>query len=459
VAEFSVLFACNILVLVLILRWRGLTSAEGIGIAFLLLSVVSDGFALLGTVALDPTWADYARGRMAAEVIPTLVHIFALILFAGGLALTDPIPRVAPRAVATADLSRIRIAGWTLTLVGLGMKLLALYIWGVHSLSEYLDRLLEYDISVRKFGFLDQGVTVAVFGLVLLVVANEDRRLRQALLMIAALGVALLLSTSKSGIVLVLLPFYVLSRLFSPKTLRAWSRPSVVFLVVIVFCLGLGMKAQIKYLGLRRIDLSAANILDVARATVLVRFSGQGLYSGYSFLVNRIIEDPTMALNGNVTLATFTGVVPRFIWTDVLLTEKPEHPFHAAGELVNERHVVDVNGNDAATFVGAAFADAGLFSLIPTMVLGGMLIGWLRKTWGNNRQQIFLAIGYAYFACAFGPSMAESGFLSLIYFVIWGLAVSLLVWIAEQVVVTLRLPGSHAEGLLYSSGGGSFVRS
>jgi hypothetical protein len=426
---FVLLFLVNVLLLGGIIRWRGLNSAEGLGLAFVALIVVSDGLALFGTVLFNIGGVDYALGRMRAEVVPTVVHIFAIALFGLGLGIVDL--RATPIQHELTDTERhyLSITGGAFTIVGLGMKVGAIYLWGAHSLSSYLDNLYVYDFRAREYSFLDQGVQIAAFGLVMLAIAQKENRVRQAMYLLGSLGVSMVLSLSKSGVIAVALPFYLLASTFSRSTLRAFTRPAMIFAGAMIFFVGLGIKTQVKYRGLNLTKLDPALVTEMAKQTIQARFSSAGLYRKYSYTVTRIMDDPTMALDGASTLGIVQGVIPRFVWREIFGMEKPPHPFYAKGLLVNEDLHVDLWANDAPSLVGIAFSDAGFLSLIPTMLLGGMLLAFVRVVWLARGRHVLTVIGYLYFASQFGgPTLAESGFLNFLYFLAWSLALVMLSW-------------------------------
>ena len=409
--------------------------------AFLALAVGSDGLVLLGAYWLEWDSTSYVINRMRAEIIPTMVHLLGLAGLAVGLALSDPTAVPIARQLNKSERTFLGVTGWTLIVTGLSMKLAAMHLMGISNLLEYLDQLYVYDTSIREFGFLDQGVALAVFGIVLLVVNYEGKLVRQATLLMVGMAIALVLSTSKSGLLLLAVPFYILTRTLSPKTLKAWSRLPVIAVVGTLFIIGLGIKAQIKYGGLDKIDATSENVIDVAQATIQARFSGSGLYKGYTHLVNRLLEDPSKRLDFAVAAEVFSGVVPRFIWNEFLSAEKPEHPFHAKGELIHEDYIVDEYGNDAPTLVGFAFADSGFWSLVLYLTLGGMMLGAIRKFAVSRNRNVLVLIGYAYFAALLGPSLAESGFTNILYDGAWGGIVIVIPWAVVKILSAIKLVG------------------
>jgi hypothetical protein len=415
--------------------------------AFLALLVGSDGINLLGIYWFDASRSTYAVDRMQAEIVPTMVHIFGLVLFVMGLAAVNP--RISPiqRKLTEGDKHNLEVAGWVLATAGLAMKILAMYLWGVGSLLDYLDQLYDYDTSTRTFGFLDQGVAVTAFGMVLLTIRYEGRRGLQGALLMTSIVVSMFLSTGKSGLFHVAIPFYLIASALSRQTLKVWTRLPVLVVVGVLFIAGLGIKTDVKYSGLAKVDVTPDHLVYVAWLTVSQRLSESGLYRGYSNLVNRIIEDPSLQLNFEVASGIVTGVVPRFIWSYVLSREKPDHPFHAKGELVSDDYNVDPFGNDAPTFVGSAFSDAAFWSLVPYMIIGGFMLGIIRKVATASNHHILLLIGYMYFSSRLGMSLAESGFLNIMYDAIGAVFLMVFIW----AVIEIRTIGGGSKRFLTNS--------
>jgi hypothetical protein len=63
------------------------------------------------------------------------------------------------------------------------------------------------------------------------------------------------------------------------------------------------------------------------------------------------------------------------------------------------------------------------------MLLGGMVLAFLRVMWLAPNRHIITMTGYFYFAAQFGgPTLAESGFLNFLYFLAWSFALVALLW-------------------------------
>ncbi|MHB9111377.1 MAG: hypothetical protein ACYC4D_01935 [Thermoleophilia bacterium] len=420
---YLVLALLNISLLLLIIRWRGLFSPEGIGIAYLTLLVASDFFGLLLSWGLEGA-EGLAPRRMEEEIYPSAIHILGVLSLAIGLFAAGK-PR--PKHYQLPD-HKLRFVGLGLTLIGIVMKLSAMVIGGVRNPFAYLNNLYLYDSSVRELGFLDQGVLIAILGLALTAAGYRERRMIQGVAIFCALVIGFMLSVSKSSIMGVLVVFLIVSEILHPKGIRYWMRSRWVMLLLVLFIVGLGVKTQIKYQGVESIDYSPGTVVEIATTTVMLRIGPSGLHEGYTNLVNRISEEPWQQFRGTVVEGTVLGVVPRFIWNNIFDLEKPEHPFHAKGYLINTRFMGDELGNDAPTLVGFAFADFGISSVVVYLFVGGWLLGLIRRMGEASTSSIPSVVAFLTFINGFSFSFAESGFLNLFYYLGLSASVGFLAW-------------------------------
>ena len=102
---------------------------------------------------------------------------------------------------------------------------------------------------------------------------------------------------------------------------------------------------------------------------------------------------------------------------------------------------MDEYGNDAPTLVGFAFADSGFWSLGLYLTLGGMMLGAIRKFAVSRNRNVLVLIGYAYFAALLGPSLAESGFMNILYDGAWGGIVIVISWALVKLRSAIKLVG------------------
>lgn len=431
---FLFLSSANVLLIIKIIRSRGIASVEGIGLIFLLLYLLS--FAVPSLLAAITSFRqdeiDLIDQVFEDAAWPLLVHFVGLLAFFSGLSMAKigPDDLLRENQPISSDLSHYIIG---LLFVGLGMKVLALYLGGFENIFSYLDNLYDYDISARTYGLLDLGTNIALFGCCIATIHFQRNAAAQLFWVLTGVLLGLLLSTSKSGILHMLLPLFFLAKLMSPLTISRFTRWYVVLPGIAIFLATLGLKGQVKYLGFEGVDWSPLVIIEFAWFVLTQRVSASGLFSGFVNLVNRVTENSSLQLGGAALEGTFSGVIPRFVWVNFFDMEKPDHPFRGLGELLHPEFLVDMNATDAPLFVGYAFIDFGWISLIAYSLVGGMILGYSRKLAsliGGNR----VLFAYVIFAVGFGPSMAEGGFLNMLYYLGLGFIVYLICLLSEYLV-------------------------
>ena len=401
---FAFLVSLNIIMMLFIIRWRGTASCEGIASVIVLIYLSSYALPMLaytgnGLISLAVGLASYSALKHDVMHIPDVMK---------------------PSIIKYAYL---------LMAIGLLMKMAAIYLSGIGGLYGYFNELYEYDIKVRKFGFLDQGLNIAEFGCALLIVLLENNVRAQAFWSLVGILLALTLSISKSGSFLFFLPLYVLAKYFSEKTLRYWVRVRFVIPMFLLFFVALGIKTQVKYFGLNDVEFSMEAIAGFSTEVIETRASGNGLFSGFVNLVNRTYDDEQLTLHGNLLKTMFTGLIPRFLY-ETAGAEKPEHPFKAMGAVLRNDYTIDENSNDAPTLVGAEFADFGVASMVAYLLVSGMLLSLLRK-YSEQHRNIAVPIAHAFFVSSFGMAFGESGIASIFYYLIISIGVFLVYFLLQ----------------------------
>lgn len=416
----NALTLANLLLIYLVIRRRGLWSPEGLGLGLLSVAVASDWIGLHWYLATSEYSFDHGA-EVALRLYPGVVLGAGLLALALGL-FVFPADRNYPgHSIKAAELSA---CGKALFVLGLAMKLYAIYAWGFSSIFEYIANTYSYDVQKQGGGFLDQGLLLATMGVLLIMSTSSTSKFRRMILGFVILAISFLLSSSKSGLNTAIIAAVVVFSAIEPKLLREVRRPLTFALIACVFFLGLGIKTQIKYGGTQLSTVGQITFSEIAESSALSlssRFSAFGNYRGFCNLVTRIDSNPELKLNGRATEHLLAGWVPRFLWPD-----KPEHPFHAAGLLVNDAFVVDQYGNDAPTLVGSAFADFGFWGAIATLFLGGLFLGWVRRGYSANcAQNSSWIVAWCFFTIQMGMALPESGFLGVIYYAIFAVVVGL----------------------------------
>jgi len=418
---FIVLFSIILILIIWIIHWRGLFSAEGLGMAFLFLGVASDGIGLLIIHILNLNLVDI-ESELQLRFLPNIVLTIGLLSFFVGLLVSNP-----NRKSINYDLSekskknkqKIIATGYFLIIMGLFMNIYTLYSWGFRSIQDYFSGLYMYSAMKRGGGFMDTGLSIAILGLSLLVAVSNSWR-KQIFFILIILFISFILSTSKSGINTALIILFFTLYVFNKNLLKQIFKPLPLIVLFVIFFIGLGIKTQIKYGSTSgsSVSYSKTDILKVSTAVIGRRYGPFGLYRGYSFMVNRLVENPSLFFGTKIIESTVTGWIPRFVWVN-----KPEHPFHARGDLINEDRSIDIYANVAFTFAGYSFADNGYLSLVLYSLMGGFILGLIRKIIAlQNKHPFPFILGYIFFSTHMSNSIAETGFLSLFYFIVFSSA-------------------------------------
>lgn len=421
--EFIGLFVINLILIAWIIRWRGVFSTEGLGMVFLFLLVASDAFGLLMICILNPNSMDI-ESELQLRFLPNIVLTIGLLSFFVGLLISDPNRRKSLNYDLSEKSKKIRqkiiITGYFLAFLGLFMKLSVLYSAGFRSLGAYFSGMYMYQAQMTQGEFMHSGLNIAILGLSLLVAAYSDKWRKQIFLILVILFISFIFSLSKSGIAAALIILFFTIHVFNRKVFKRFFKPLPLIILFVIFLIGLGIKTQFKYGVLSEGNKISYNKEDILKTSLFVigrRFGPFGLYRDYSFMVNRLIEDPSLFFGTKVIESTVTGWIPRFVWAN-----KPEHPFHARGDLTNENRSIDIYANVAPTFSGFAFADSGYLSLILYSLMGGFILGLTRKIVAAQGKYPFpFILGYVFFSVQLSVSISETGFLNLFYYIVFSM--------------------------------------
>lgn len=421
----------NLILMVWIILWRKFFSAEGLGMAFLLLMVASDAFGLLMIYILNPSLAD-VKSELQLRFLPNIVLTIGLLSFFVGLLISDPNRRKSLHCDLSRKNKKIRqkiiATGYFLAFLGLSMKLFVLYSAGFRSIGDFFSGMYMYQAQITQGEFMHIGLNVAILGLSLLIAAYNNKRIKQIFFILAIIFISFVFSLSKSGIITALIILFFTIHVFNKEAFKRFFKPLPLIILFVIFLIGLGVKTQIKYEVLSegsKISFNKETILNTSLSVIGRRFGPFGLYRGYSFMVNRLVEAPSLFFGKKIIESTITGWIPRFFWPD-----KPSPPFHARGDLTNEDRSIDIYANVAPTFAGFAFADAGYFSLIPYLLMGGFVLGLIRRTVTTKSKYSFpFVLVYIFFSTQMSGSLSETGFLNLFYYIALSAALLLAVFI------------------------------
>lgn len=399
------LFLLNIALIVLMIRWRGFVSFEGLGLALLAVLLVSDYFPLLNNLN---SAEELTRVVLDSRIYPSIIHFIGLLSLAAGLAVIDLKPIPLTKVFSSKERKSIVNIGYFFVIIGLVMKLLSLYGEGVTSIATFNQNLIEYVTAQRKWGgFLDEGL--AIFSLGMFFIAAQQKIIRRQVFLFGLVsGVTFAISASRGGIIGIVLLFYAVLWIFNTESLKRWLNPLVITGFVLLVLLTAGYKSQARSRP-DMIDLSYSELYLWGVERFADRFSDVGLYDGYSNYVNRVSENSDSAKNGEILAYSLTSWIPHLIYKD-----KPVHPFRAVGDLVYRDYRVSDADVSAVTLVGTAYADYGVISTILYLFVYGLVLGGLRKITTGPKAGMITFAWYLHFVFIDGYSnFIHGGILNL----------------------------------------------
>lgn len=409
--------ALNAVLLYRFVLWRGWVSFEGLGGVLLLVVIASDFVALTIGWAVTPYPAEIGH-ELRARVYPTLVHAAGILAVAVGLWLVDPHPEPVRRELTDADRERLAQYATLLIILGLGMKTVSLYVAGVRSIVQYLTQMYFFTVYQAKFGgFLDKGPVIANLGIAVLAATRGPRVVRQVPYVLAMGAVGFGLTTSRADLLGAILTYLVVVAVLNRAMLREAMRHRATLtvtaaLMVVLVLLNSGIKSELRVRTEDRppTPTSLSSTFAMAGQLFAARFSAEGLFDGYSNLVNRLEESPGRFFDGAVGRYTLTAWVPYVIYRD-----KPQHPFRATGDLIYDDYHSIMEDVSAPTLVGSAYADYGPASVLFYLIVYGVALGAIRRVATRRSSPILLLLWYLHFTHVDGgTNIIHGGILNLI---------------------------------------------
>ena len=282
----------NLLLIGLILYVRSPVSSEGWCAAFLFASALADMLELLARCIFWPE--DLSRGpagELELRIYPTEVHIIGMAAFLVGLLLTDARCRSLARPLTEGQRRYVCQIAFVVAIIGLALYGSGIFLVGLQDVTGLADSLVGYragGADSRFGGFWYMGMQVAVLGLTLRFVASRGRQ--RLLPGMTALLLVLFATANKGGLEKVLLFWGALTYAYQPKTFTRIIRrqstwtvglPIALLLVVIV----IGTKNYV--LGGQKAP-SLSSTVPSGLGAIRARYSSEGLYHGYSLLVNNL---------------------------------------------------------------------------------------------------------------------------------------------------------------------------
>ncbi len=418
---FAFLSAINIALLLFLIRKRGWTSIEGLCSVYLVLIVLSDNVEVFVRACFWPETLLLGPDEIILRIYPTVVHIIGIGAFLAGLTLVDPRPRPISRALSRVETRTLKHIGIALFLIGAAMHGTAIYR-GLPTGLTTNDAL--YATRAEQQGaFLYKGANIALLGLVLLFACSHG--IRKIIIGIAVLLTPVIAYFNKGGLERGILYAAVVcsvyqneqfKRFFKSGLTRMIGIPAVVVAVVLV----IGLKNDHRK---GKAVTQTSNVFLSGLETIGARYSADGLYRGYCQMTTYMRDGSAAYFNGRILFYSLVDWLPGFIYSD-----KPDHPTRNTGYLVYSDHHSYSGDASAYTFVGMAYADFGVPSVVSYLLVAGVFLGLIRKAANRAGGDLYPHVGYL-FVCLFGACSPESGFLDLIYTVMLGTAIMGLAWL------------------------------
>lgn len=343
--------------------------------------------------------------------------ILALIGFFVVLSVFRLSPLISTRTIITGHVDQLLINAKRLMYVGLILKFFAIVI-NAGGIVGYINNLNSYDLNVKSVGFLDVGLDFFILGASVYFVFASIRPSKKLFFLVFVFIALFFLSTSKAsilGFIFTAFYFYRISPPTKPKiTLINHLGISAFFLLLMI---SIGIKTQIKYLGIDAVDFDFVRLFELAVNTIAVRYSGEGLFTGYQNIVDRISSDDSLALHGRAIFSAFTQNIPAFLYDN---PENKVHPFRGLGYLINSNQVIDLDSNDAPTIFGYCFIDFGIYGYFYVLFFGSLIYVLLARSLFLIKNIPF-ALTLTFFSTKFISNLTESGFLNIFYWFILSL--------------------------------------
>lgn len=412
---FFLLTVVNISLMYFIIHRWGWFSAEGFCMAFLLALVLADTVGLYWSYFFNPEGLHLGIGEFSFRLYPTAIHIIGIFALICGLYVANPNPTPFQRPLNRQTQPRLRIDALIITIVGLIMYLIAVYLIRGYGAADYygnLDRYRSEDLA--QGGFWYRGADIMLIGLTMLVMAVRKTWTRVIIIVPITL-IPILLESNKGGLEKSVITLALSAYIFQPTLFRRFLRPSVILPIFVALLLTLGLKNNLlslfkdnRFGTVSLGDSSASDLAQSAAQSLGGRYSQDGVYRGYCMMVNYITDGYAPTYGGRVLLYTFDSWVPRLLWPT-----KDAHPFHGIGYMINISGRNSSHEASATSLVGYAFADFGGWGVAPILFMGGVFLGLLRRITTGPKKSHQRHLFYLFFVLFNGVSH-ESGFLGVI---------------------------------------------
>ncbi|MGB6482876.1 MAG: hypothetical protein WBE86_05250 [Candidatus Acidiferrales bacterium] len=445
--EFIALSAINLGIIIFIIRKRSIASAEGLCMAYLGIAVATDNIELVFHSSVSPDVLPLGHRELAFRLYPTAVQIFGLLILIAGLWASDAKATPVSWDIDQPGLLRLRHIGIAITVVGLGLTSIALYLVGALSSLNFYVALNSFRSEALPFGgFWYRGADVAVFGMALTLPSLQEKPRRFFSMLALMMFVSFFLRTNKGGLEEPILWGAIVLFVYNRKLLRSLFNAKTVALALAIAFLGVG--AKLWFLP-RAMDRSSqaqgtlTQLVKMAAAGTSTRWGDDGLYRGYCQFVNTLPDNRVLFEGSKVGIYSLTSWVPRWFYPN-----KPDHPFRGLGFAIYSDFHTYPNETPAPMVVGSAMADGGLASLAAYLFLAGLFLGWFRRWAAAGSRSLYRHCGYLFFVL-FGGFSAEEGTLGLFYTLLlaYGIVTAAYLLLSATDLASVRRPAPIAASI------------
>ena len=418
--QFIVLSAVNLGLIVFIIRKWSFFSAEGLCMGTLGMMILTDNVELIFHYLVSPEVLPLGYKEFSFRIYPTIVHIIGLAILIAALLLFNPEPKPVARQLNDADILKLRRIGVAITLCGLFLTGVALYLVSGFSTVDFYVALNAFRSETLPFGgFWYRGADIAVLGMALTLPSLRRKMGQFFLVLILMMFVAFFLRTNKGGLEEPIVWGAFVIHVYDRAFFRSLFKIRIVVLACAIAVAGMGVKGWLlPWLTNRAAPPSSTiqNLLQLSTATMATRWGDNSVYRGYCQFVNFLPDNRFLFQGHKVGLYTLTSWVPR-----VLVPNKEDHPFRGIGFMIYADFHTYPLETPSPTLVGSVMADDGIVSLAEYLFLTVLFLSIFRRAAMARSSSLYWHVGYVIFVL-FGGFSAEVGILGLFYilFLVYG---------------------------------------
>lgn len=438
---FIFLWLANLAVLTAAILRRKIYSAEGYALGYLWVSAFADGLRLFYANATAPEMLLSAR-EFEMRIYPAILQILGVLIFWGGVEIGDPRNTPIPRTLTPDEGARIGRIALSLIVTGGVLYAGAIVFSGTSFSLTFVPEIDQLRSRATSYGgFWYRGAGVVLFGMGLLLTRPWIGAGQAMALVAASATFAMFAVGGKGSIASVVVFALFLTGVFHRALFRTLTRPAMLAVLVLLMYFGTGAKAIVASQGLLDFPTSFSSIVNSGEAAVSGRYGHEGLFRRYASMIEHLDLYGHDHFEGyRVGLYTVTSWLPRLLYPD-----KPDHPYRGIDYMMNPDGITYMpDGNDAATLVGWAYADGGLATLVPYLLIGGVAVGLLRRWWLREGASLYSRVGYVFVVLG-GAVSSEGGLLGFVDAVLFSAALMFVAAIVARVLTDVRSAGDGPE--------------